>query len=85
MSRLMAIFAAAALIVGTLAYMLVVVPTLNGLESAFIDAGAGQAEQGHFDNIKLVLLQIAPALFVLGALAYLYVAVVKRQGYRGRY
>lgn len=84
MTRLMAVFTGLALLVGLAAFMLLMIPTLTGLEEAFINAGAGEEQQSIFSNIKTVMLRIAPVILGLGAILYIYASVVSQQRYHGR-
>ena len=84
MSRLLAAFTAIALIFGTIVFLTAMIPTMDGLMSAFTDAGAGEEEVAQMERVEMVVLRIAPTIFVIGALLFAYMSVASRQRYQGR-
>jgi len=85
MSRLLAVFVAMALIVGTMIYLLILVPTLGTMEDVFVGFDSiGETEETQLDRIMLVSTRIVPLMFALGALLFLFAAVSRRQSHRGR-
>ena len=85
MSRLFVVFGAAVLIIGAAVYLLVLVPTMSSLETAFLDAGTmGSSEETQMDRIQLVALRIVPVIIGIGAVLWVYVSMTKRQARAGR-
>lgn len=84
MTRLRAIFVGLVLIVGLAAYMLVMVPSLEGMYGGFTEAGVDSETDSQLSLVMTVALRVVPVIIGLGAIVYIYAMMVKPQRYHGR-
>ena len=85
MSRVFAALVATMLVFGVFIYLLVMVPTLGALGDVFLGFDAmGDQEEAQFERTEMIATRIVPAILVIGAVFFGYVAVARRQGHTGR-